>query len=214
MALPSWPSCLDRAHRENWVLKLLCSIVAAWLIYDELNIFFVDRPMSNSDEIAHIGAEIFPDISVCPVPPLDISPLQSQGYLHYFGYYLGLDLQQTTFLGWGGLEEEEPVALLNTLSTMKQEHWTNYTLDAYFFTSGDYRKIQAQVEVPKVCLSLVHPLQAERAVYPHGRCFRVAVPAWARNESIVSFQLDIYTSAFNVRVFFRDPVNEARSVRW
>jgi hypothetical protein len=156
MEFPSWPSCLDRAHRENWLLKLLCSIVAAWFIYDELNIFFVDRPMSNSDEITHIGAEILPDISVCPVPPLDIPQLQSQGYLHYFGYYLGLDLQQTTFLGWGGLHQQEPVALLNTLSTMKEEHWTNYTLDAYFFTSGDYRKIQAQVEVPKVCLSLVH----------------------------------------------------------
>ena len=175
MELPSWPSCLDRAHRENWLLKLLCSIVAAWFIYDELNIFFVDRPMSNSDEITHIGAEILPDISVCPMPPLDIPQLQSHGYLHYFGYYLGLDLQQTTFLGWGGLHQQEPVALLNTLSTMKEEHWTNYTLDAYFFTSGDYRKIQAQVKLPKVCPSLVHTPHSR----PRGRSTpTVAASGW------------------------------------
>ena len=147
MQVLHWPHLIKRAFRENWLLKLICSLVAAWFIYDELRIFFIDRPTSNSDEITRIGSEIFPDILICPILPLDLAQLATRGYLHYFGYYLGLDLPQTTFIGWGGVGQEEPTALLDALSMMDEEQWANFTLDAFFFTSGDYRKIQAQLKV-------------------------------------------------------------------
>ena len=158
MDVPHWPHLVKRAARENWLLKLICSVAAAWLIYDELRIFFINRPTSNSDEITRIGSEIFPNILICPMVPLDMPKLASKGYLHYFGYYLGLDLPQTTFIGWGGVDQEEPTALLDSLSMMNEAQWATATLDAFFFTSGDYSKIQTQLQVvtkvlPKVQLA-------------------------------------------------------------
>ena len=53
-------------------------------------------------------------------------------------------------------------------------------------------------------------IQAEKPNYPYGRCFRLYFPTTETDGQIAS--LELYSSK-SVRIYFRDRINEAKSIR-
>lgn len=147
MKVVHWPALLHQVSRDHRPIKAICVAISAYFLYHELNLFFIVRPTSNSDEITHLSHHLLPDISICPVPAFDMDQLQSAGYPDIFHYYLGLDSSYLVFQGWGGETGEEPGDLLDTLATVGDTTAANNTWLGYFYTSGEYTYIQAEVKV-------------------------------------------------------------------
>ena len=97
----------------------------------------------------------FPEISVCPASPYNMSRMASKGYLNPLYYYLGKDVSTGTFIGWGGHDQEDPLELLENLTTiadhvvtdLKGTNWVDGTFYAYAYTSNPYRYLPAQIQV-------------------------------------------------------------------
>ena len=153
-----WSALVAKARRENWPVQAVGIAVSAWLLVDQLYLFLITRPTSNSDEITTMNYAMFPDISVCPVPPYNLTKMEESGYLSVFYYYLGLN-KATTFVGWGGSFNDDAENLLEKLTTVSNTtkvrtiEGVNYTyvgddvFYSYFYTSGDYRYFPAEVQV-------------------------------------------------------------------
>ena len=109
--------------------QAICTAVSVWLVCDQLYLCFILRPTSNADEITYLTykrfphhvhwrhffypLKRFPEISVCPVPPYNITKLTQKGYPSLFYYYLGLK-DDDNFIGWGGEYQGDPLELLGT----------------------------------------------------------------------------------------------------
>ena len=97
----------------------------------------------------------FPEISVCPVPPYNMTRMASKGYSNPFYYYLGRDVSTGNFIGWGGRDEEDPLHLLGNLTTIADNvvtdasgiNWVDGTFYAYAYTSKPYKYMPAQIQV-------------------------------------------------------------------
>ena len=79
----------------------------------------------------------------------------SKGYANPFYYYLGKDISTGTFIGWGGRDQEDPLELLENLTTIADNvvtnsngvNWVDNTFYAYAYTSKLYRYLPAQIQV-------------------------------------------------------------------
>ena len=97
----------------------------------------------------------FPEISVCPASPYNMTRMASKGYSNPFYYYLGKDISTRTFIGWGGKDQEDPLELLENLTTIadnvvtdsKGTNWVDGTFYAYAYTSKPYKYLPAQIQV-------------------------------------------------------------------
>merc|ERR1712223_188163 len=95
--------------------QAICTAVSVWLVCDQLYLCFILRPTSNADEITYLTYKRFPEISVCPVPPYNITKLTQKGYPSLFYYYLGLK-DDDNFIGWGGEHQGDPKELLGNVT--------------------------------------------------------------------------------------------------
>ena len=71
-----------------------------------------------------------PEISVCPVPPFNLTAMASKGYPNVYNYYLGLNGSLASpssehFVGWGGNDFENPHQLLENLTTLSKNRIVN-----------------------------------------------------------------------------------------
>ena len=97
----------------------------------------------------------FPEISVCSASPYNVTRMASTGYSNPFYYYLGKDISTGTFIGWGGRDQEDPLELLENLTTIADtvftdwegKNWVDGTFYAYAYTSKPYRYLPAQIQV-------------------------------------------------------------------
>ena len=75
--------------KDYRILKILFTILATYLIYDELTVFFIKRPTYTSTEKRKMNAQDFPEIILCPEPSIDINSVKSRGYFNTVGYFRG-----------------------------------------------------------------------------------------------------------------------------
>ena len=150
--------------------QAICTAVSVWLVCDQLYLCFILRPTSNADEITYLTykrfphhvhwrlffypLKRFPEISVCPVPPYNITKLTQKGYPSLFYYYLGLK-DDDNFIGWGGEHQGDSLELLGNVTTIADNIVVNSlgtnvvdeTFYAVGYTANSYKLIPAEIQV-------------------------------------------------------------------
>ena len=94
---------------------------------------------------------------MCPVHPFNLAKLAKKGYSNPLFYYLGIDVSSGTFIGWGGTDQEDPLQLLENLTTIADDivtdstgiNWVDGTFYAYAYTSKPYKYVPAKIQVSR-----------------------------------------------------------------
>ena len=86
------------------VFALVCTILSALLIFQELFSFAVTRPTITYQEEKELDRSDLPEVVVCPDPGFDSDDLRKHGYEKTYSYYRG-SADGTKFLGWNGGEK-------------------------------------------------------------------------------------------------------------
>ena len=94
-------SCHSLVVKDYRLLKFIFTILASILIYDTFYTLIVRKPTYTSHERRKISAEDFPDIIICPEPPLNLNVLNSRGYVFPIDYFHGKKF------GWAGNRSED-----------------------------------------------------------------------------------------------------------
>ena len=107
-------SHLQRFCSVKNVFTLVCTILTALLIFQELFSFAVTRPTITYQEERELDRSDLPEVVVCPDPSFDLEDLRKHGYEKTYSYYRG-SADGTKFLGWNGpFNEEEKVRNLSS----------------------------------------------------------------------------------------------------
>ena len=77
--------------KDNRVLKILFITIASYLIIDTFILFFIRKPTYTSHEKRKITPEDFPEIIICPDPPINVSAANQRGYITQNYYFKGID---------------------------------------------------------------------------------------------------------------------------
>ena len=83
--------------------------------------------------------------------------MAKKGYSNPLYYYLGMDDSTGTFIGWWGKDQEDPLQLLENLTTIADNvvtnptgiDWVDGTFYAYAYTIKPYKYIPAKIQVPR-----------------------------------------------------------------
>ena len=106
-------SCHSLVVKDYRLLKFIFTILASILIYDTFYTLIVRKPTYTSHERRKISAEDFPDIIICPEPPLNLNVLNSRGYVFPIDYFHGKKF------GWAGNRSEDVKILSTKISSLK-----------------------------------------------------------------------------------------------
>ena len=93
--------CHSLVIKDYRFLKLLFTILALFLICEIFYTWLVLKPTYTSNERRQISPEDFPEIIICPEPPLNISALRLRGYGSIQSYFHG------DRYGWTGKKAED-----------------------------------------------------------------------------------------------------------
>ena len=97
-------------------LKFLFTLMASYLIIKEMYTFLVLKPTYTSETKRNIKLEDFPNIILCPQPPIDVNAAKARGYYNFQSYFVGsgVDLH-----GWSGNTSESVQKIIDEISTLK-----------------------------------------------------------------------------------------------
>ena len=84
------------------LVKLVCSLLTVFLIYQELVNFLLTRPTTVSSEEKTLDQNAFPDIFVCLEPGINSSANSELGYNKLAPFFRG-SIDGDTFVGWNGM---------------------------------------------------------------------------------------------------------------
>ena len=182
------------------LLKLFVSLLTFYLLWDELNVFFFEKPTYSSSTKVDIEPEDFPSITICANPGFDNQELINHGYDQSFKYHIG-DVEGTNKIGWIGNKTDnstyELVAdKISTIKSVKDCPQTRAFL-------GDK---DGHIKSSLVFFKLTKPR------HPNGRCCKSVIidkkaDRFVRLKDLTSFRLD----ALNFRVKLREDTTKAKS---
>ena len=156
------------------VLKLIFTSLTVVLLYDELLIFFIERPTMASIAKTALKPTNFPGIYICARSGFNQTELSKLGYEHGYKYSRGFP-NDKHFIGWSGnqsdLSHEEVGVKISTIRTTE-----------------DCPRVVANfiVDNKKVRRTLI--LELTRGLYPSGRCCAAEIPAEAAQSPV--YELD------------------------
>ena len=108
------------------VLKVLFTILCSFWIFQDFYIAFIERPTLTSHITGDFKFEDFPDIMLCPEPPIDVSLMQSLGYVNYYKYNMGYGQHNDgssklskSWVGNSSLDVKDLFKKISTLETAK-----------------------------------------------------------------------------------------------
>ena len=78
--------------KDYKILKLIFIITASFLIYNVFFDFLIVKPTYRSDGKRNIGLEDFPEITICPKEPINLSAANINGYHDFETYYISRDI--------------------------------------------------------------------------------------------------------------------------
>ena len=200
-ALYQYFSILFKDYR---ILKILFTILATYLIYDELTVFFIERPTYTSTEKRKMNTEDFPEIILCPEPSIDINAVTARGYQNTVGYFKGRyndsDLQ---LIGWGGnTSEGEDVKIISEEISVLKSPKDCQKVKLYFKDNKSTKRIYTKSSLEK-----------STAFYPYHQCCIVIPPTESHDYPLLGSRFyfsipknSIYKSA---QVFIRDLVSSS-----
>ena len=108
--------CYSLFSKDFIFLKFIFTLLASYLIIKELYTYLVLKPTYTSEAKRYIKGEDFPEVILCPQPPIDVNAAKSRGYFEIQGYFLGMGVG---FTGWSGNASEEVNEVFDEISVLK-----------------------------------------------------------------------------------------------
>ena len=93
--------CHSLVIKDYRLLKAFFTLSALCLISETLYTLIVLKPTYTSNVRRQISPDDFPEIIICPEPPLDLKTLKSKGYGYIQAYFDG------DRFGWTGIKAED-----------------------------------------------------------------------------------------------------------
>ena len=109
--------------KDHKYLKIVFILLTGFVLFEELVVFFIDKPTLTTVIKAEMGPENFPQVLVCPDPAADLSILVPRGYQDGYHYQLGItgnDSHYDFFL-WSGNRSESVEEIAANISILRTE---------------------------------------------------------------------------------------------
>ena len=101
-------------------LKVIFTLFAMYLVSETLYTYFVEKPTYASHEKREISVDDFPDITLCPMPSMDLGAARSKGYPDPEAYFRGsINPFSWTHIGWAGNQSGDIKELAREISILK-----------------------------------------------------------------------------------------------
>ena len=99
------------------LLKLVCSCLTLFLIYQEVFTYTFTKPTTVSSELEQLDEESFPEVTACLDPGFNSTEARRQGYV-LMQYPEGIDDKR--FVGWNGkLGGKDNSSVMRDILSMK-----------------------------------------------------------------------------------------------
>ena len=157
--------------KEFRLLKGTFFFLASYLIFDTFYTLVVLKPTYSYNERRLLSMEDFPEIIICPEPPLDIEALKLRGYAAPEEYYKGMNH------GWIGNGTEDVKKVSHDISTLKSMADCGNQSTLWFDGIGSSR---SSVDVPV-------KYKLTRALSPYHVCCKVIPPNVSQSHPVTLF---------------------------
>ena len=167
------------------VFKLVCTLLAILLIYQECFNFLVTKPKVTTNTEKDLNISDLPEVVICLKPGFDTAVLEKYGYKEH--YDMG-SIDGKKFIGWNGNENltRSSSEILEEALIVKRQHIS----ETKFITWASYRD-QKQNYFPTV-------VDLKTLSFPYGRCFSISPSSLKEN---VSSTINTLYLTFNESVF-------------
>ena len=186
-------------NRQN-LLKLVFALLTLYLLCNELNVFFFEKPTYSSSSKKDIEPEDFPSITICAYPGFSNQELKNHGYEQSYKYQIG-DVEGTNKVGWiGNLTVNSTYEIvadkISTIESVQDCPSTRAVLE----DKGGY------IKTVSVLFELTSPL------HPNGKCCRSVISdkepdRFVHRRDLSSFRLN----ALKFRVKLHEEKTKAQS---
>ena len=198
------------------VFTLVCTILSALLIFQELFSFAVTRPTITYQEEKELDRSDLPEVVVCTDPGFDLQDLRKHGYEKTYSYYRG-SADGTKFLGWNGpFNEGEKVRNLSSHDILEDVLILDKNLSGKNTATVEGKKLIKVKGYTNNSIDFTNPIIALRIlVFPYGRCLSISPPKKAVTVPLrleIEFDDDAIQqqNVSSVRIFFMDKANSIR----
>ena len=164
--------------KDNRVLKIFFITIASYLIIDTFILFFIRKPTYTSHEKRKITPEDFPEIIICPDPPINVSAANQRGYITQNIYYKGIDKDNYKInrdlrqISWTGNKSEDVKTVSDSIAIFKSGE----------DCGGTFKKsiIQFRGNISKQRIEF----QLIKSLYPYHTCCKVVPPKLSKSHPI------------------------------
>ena len=185
--------------RDNRVLKIIFVIIASYLIIDTFFLFFIRKPTYTSHEKRKITPEDFPEIIICPDPPINISAANQRGYKTQNLYFKGIDINTLKInrdlrkFSWTGNRSEDVKKVSDSIAIFKSAE------DCEGIFNFKNSTIQFRGNISKQRMEF----QLTKCLYPYHTCCKVVPPKLSKSHSINNLYLNYEVSSSSLIQSFK-----------
>ena len=192
MTLKALNQCYSLLGKDYRLLKVTFFLLASYLIIDIFYTFCVLKPTYSSNGRRKVDIADFPQITMCPRPPIDINALKSHGYTAQDAYFKGYMLHKMTELTWAGNRSEDVRKVSKDISSLKSIEDCG---SGYFWFKNGTSQAQDFMNFTLV-----------KALNPYHVCCRVTPPKLSQSHPIIAlhFQFNRTSSVNSFKVFMAD----------
>ena len=185
--------------RDNRVLKIIFVIIASYLIIDTFFLFFIQKPTYTSHEKRKITPEDFPEIIICPDPPINVIAANQRGYKTQNLYFKGIDINTLKInrdlrkFSWTGNRSEDVKKVSDSIAIFKSAE------DCEGIFNFKNSTIQFRGNISKQRMEF----QLTKCLYPYHTCCKVVPPKLSKSHSINNLYLNYEISSSSLIQSFK-----------
>ena len=176
-------------------LKILFTILASYLIFEEFYTFLVVKPTYNTNTKRKMGTEDFPDMILCPDPPIDMAATNSKGYEGVQEYFMGIGpdfFKVLEHMGWIGNKSEDINKVSEDISILKSSWDCPMGNESYFWYQDSKSLTFELIE-----------LELAKALYPNHICCKVVLPEFSPMYPVFGLQIG-FSGKGSFKLFMAD----------
>ena len=166
--------------KDYGILKIVFFLLCLYVTFEELEVFFFERPTLTSRAKVGLRPEDFPVITLCPDPAINVTAMQNLGYNEILSYQAGVSVLplKTEGHGWIGKDSESVEEVSGKISILKSPEDCPVHKESRVWTTGTQREEKLRFELT-------------RALLPYHVCCRVVTPELATQEAVEVFVIAI-----------------------
>ena len=157
--------CHSVLLKDHGILKITFVILCSYLILVELYTSWVLRPTYTSTTKRLINSEDFPEVILCPEPPINIDAAHDEGYWGMWEYFMGVyDFWNGRELDWRGNNSEDILMASEKISNLKSPE------DCPFDNLFWYKDNKTDTKLEPIYFNIT------KAIYPYHQCCKLMPP--------------------------------------